>query len=581
MSYLNDNELANIRNSISIVDVISNYIPLTPKGKNYFGVCPFHEDHSPSMSVSQDKQIYKCFSCGATGNVFTFIMNYLNLTFTEAILKVAEMAGVSLDKDINFKQPKKYKNEYELMDITCKLYQNNLHSDLGIEALSYLKKRGIDEEIIKSFNIGLALDDNSLYKILSKKGYSDQIISDLGIINITSNGIFDVFQNRIMIPIHNLTGECVGFTGRIYKNNNSAKYINSKETKIFKKGDILFNYHLARDSIRLKKEVIIVEGNMDAIRMYSCGIKNCIALMGTSLTKQQVDTIKKLRVKVILMFDNDNAGEVATFNNGNILEKAGMNINVVRLSGEKDPDEYILKNGIEALEDVIKSSISFMEFKMNYLKSNKNLNDSKELADYIKLVIDSLKDITDPILKEITLQKLANDYNISYSVLASELEKLPVKIQMEVFPEEKKTVKSNLEKLEEEIVFYMMNGYNYVTIYSNKLGILPDKIYRAIANEVVYFYSNNKMTSLADFLSFTEKSLYKEEIMNIISTNNDISFNEDSFIELINIMQNKMEREKIKNLKEEMNKEFDINRKIELANKLLEIKKGSVVDENN
>ncbi len=370
----NEQELENIRKSANIVEVISSYLPLTQKGKNYFGVCPFHEDHSPSMSVSEEKQIYKCFSCGAAGNVFTFVSEYENVNFIEAVKIVAEKCGLTFKGTINNKAKIKHnKIEYEIMDLSLKYYQNNLNTELGTKAKEYLNSRKISSTAIKEFDIGLALDNNySLHNLLTSKKYDIEAMVNLGLINRNGKYLNDTFINRIIFPIHNLEGEVIGFTGRIYKDEDKeqAKYLNSKESSIFKKGQILFNYHRARKEISRKKEVIIVEGNMDAIRMSINGIKNVIALMGTSLTKEQVDIIKSLRAKVILMLDNDNAGETATFTNGNILESAGLNPFIVRLSGEKDPDEYIIKNGIEAILDNIKNPISFLEFKLKYLKKN-------------------------------------------------------------------------------------------------------------------------------------------------------------------------------------------------------------------
>lgn len=351
----NEQELENIRKSANIVDIISSYIPLTQKGKNYFGVCPFHEDHSPSMSVSEEKQIYKCFSCGASGNVFTFVSEYENVKFIDAVKIVAEKCGLTFKGRASNKTVKQNKTEYEIMDLSLKYYQNNLNTELGKEAKDYLNKRNLSSEAIKEFDIGLALDStHPLYNLLTNKKYDIESLVNLGLVNRNGKYLNDVFTNRIIFPIHNLEGEPIGFTGRIYKpeDKEQAKYLNSRETSIFKKGQILFNYHRAKKEISRKKEVIIVEGNMDAIRMSSSGIKNCIALMGTSLTKEQVDIIKSLRAKIILMFDNDNAGEVATFTNGNILESSGLTPFVVRLSGEKDPDEYIIKNGVEAILDL-------------------------------------------------------------------------------------------------------------------------------------------------------------------------------------------------------------------------------------
>ena len=476
MAFIAQDEINRIRSSASIVDVISSYIPLTQKGKNYFGVCPFHEDHSPSMSVSEEKQIYKCFSCGATGNVFTFVENYLNLSFAESVELIANKVGISLSSPIQKKKETKFKEEYDLMDFALKLYQNNLNTEEGKKAVAYLNKRGLLEDTIKDFSIGLSLDKNMLYTSLSKKEYSDKMLEDVGLINKRENDVYDVFQNRIMFPIHNLDGQVVGFTARCYLKEETPKYLNTKETYIFKKGNILFNYHRAKDAIRLLKEVVIVEGNMDAIRLYSVGIKNVIALMGTSLTKEQIEAIKKLRCKVVLMLDNDNAGETATLAVGNLLEENKIPFGVVRLSGEKDPDAYILQNGREAMEENIKNAISFVDFKLNYFKKNKNLNEASDLAEYIKAVIDGLKNTKDAILKEVTLQKLAKDYNISYAVLKEQLGEKEIEGKAKEKPKgvkEEKEKQSSYDKECSKILDYMMNAKEFVKLYQTKLGIFP------------------------------------------------------------------------------------------------------------
>lgn len=576
MAFIAQDEINRIRSSTSIVDIISSYIPLTQKGKNYFGVCPFHEDHSPSMSVSEEKQIYKCFSCGATGNVFTFVENYLNLSFAESVEFVANKVGITLSVPIQAKKENKFKEEYALMDFVLKLYQNNLNTEEGQKAIAYLNKRGLLEETIKDFSIGLALDKNMLYTILNKKEYSNKMLEDLGLIHQNSDTIYDVFQNRIMFPIHNLDGQVVGFTARCYLKEETPKYLNTKETYIFKKGNILFNYHRAKDAIRLLKEVVIVEGNMDAIRLYSSGIKNVIALMGTSLTKEQIEAIKKLRCKVVLMLDNDNAGETATLAIGNLFEENKIPFSIVRLSGEKDPDSYILQNGKEAMEENIKNAISFVDFKLNYFKKNKNLNEASDLAEYIKAVIDGLKNTTDAILKEVTLQKLAKDYNISYTVLKEqlgekEIEKTTNKIvKTNKEPEEKK---NSYDKACSKILFYMMNGKEYVKLYQTKLGIFPTKEHRVIANEIVYYLENHKTINLADFISYAENTNVKKEIMAIISNEKENTITEEGMLELLSIIRKKIKKEEIKKLKEEIKNEYDANKKVALIEKIAELKK--------
>ncbi len=575
MAFIEQEEINRIRNSASIVDIISSYVPLTQKGKNYFGVCPFHDDHSPSMSVSEEKQIYKCFSCGATGNVFTFVESFLNISFAEAVSLVANKIGLSLSVKIEKKEDTKFKDEYALMDFAQKFYQNNLNTEAGQKAIDYLKKRDLFADTITNFNIGLALDQNSLYTILSKKGYSDKMLEDVGLINQGENGLKDVFQNRIMFPIHNLEGKVVGFTARCYLSELTPKYLNTKETFLFKKGNILFNYHRALDAVRISKELIVVEGNMDAIRMYSNGFKNVVALMGTAMTKEQIEIFKKLRCKIILMLDNDEAGETATLHLGELLEENHIAFLVVRLSGEKDPDSYIIKNGVEKMQEALKGAISFIDFKLNYFKKNKNLNDATDLAEYIKVVIDSLKSSNDIILKEVTLQKLSKDYNISYAILKEQLglnEAKETSKKVKIISKEPEN-KNSYDKICSKILYYMMNDLEYIKLYQTKLGIFPTKEYRAIANEIVYYYEKNKSINLADFISFAENNTLKEEIMAIIKNEKDLVLTENGLLELLDILKKKAKKEEINKLKQQIKEEYDINKKIVLLEKITELKK--------
>ncbi|MCI8575096.1 MAG: toprim domain-containing protein, partial [Bacilli bacterium] len=368
----------------------------------------------------------------------------------------------------------------------------------------------------------------------------------------------------------------VGFTGRIYLDNNSPKYLNSKETYLFKKGNILFNYHRAKDAVRLAKKLIIVEGNMDAIRMYANGIKNTIALMGTSLTANQINEIKKLRVPIILMLDNDNAGNIATFQVGTLLEKEGLSVFVVRLSGKKDPDEYIITNGVEAMNENIKNAISFLEFKLSFYKQNKNLQDSEELANYIKEVLNSIKENNDLILKEITLKKLSDDYGLSLSMLKDELAKLkdhetpPLKI-----PEKKEKPAHKVKFIDgvNHILYFMMNDGKYILMYKSKLGFLNDVTYRGVASEIMAYYELHKTINIADFMTYAERSKLKKEIYEIIESIKDENMDEQIMEEYIMSVKKMMQEQEIKELKQKLKLELDSNKKMNIAMKIQALKK--------
>ncbi len=570
MQAISEEKIQEIRNSADIVSIISDYIPLKPQGKNYFGVCPFHDDHRPSMSVSKDRQLFKCFVCNKGGNVFTFVKDYENISYIEAVIKVANKVGIPISYTPVKGNDEKHKLEYEIMDFTTSIYQNNLNSKEGIKAKEYLEKRNITSSIIKEFKIGYALNDsNYLANVLKKKGYPDTKLDELGLINKDGINTYDRFQNRIMIPITNLDGKVVGFTGRIFNGEDSAKYINTKETSIYKKGKIIFNYYNALPYIRESKSAILVEGNMDAIRMYSAGVKNVLALMGTTLTKDQIEILKKLRVPITLMLDNDNAGEIATNNIGDELIKNNILVKVVRLKRAKDPDEYIVSFGIDAFKDTLNNSLSYLDYKIDYLKNNKNLGNTIELVSYIKDVI-KLLDNEDNLTKEVILKKLSTEYNLDYEMLKKE-----VTFKEEVKKEPVKVVKKNkYEKCVNNILYYLMSDSKYIKIFNKKLGFLKNADERNLVTEIEYYIDNYGKINLADFMSYAESNdKIKDLVHNIV---NYIAFDDlqdEIFLDYIEALNNMLMKENIKDIKEKIIKSNDINEQIENINKQIDLKK--------
>lgn len=563
-----------IRSKANIVDIISSYVNLELKGKNFFGICPFHDDHSPSMSVSPEKQIYTCFVCGASGNVFSFIQSYENLSFPEAVKMVATKIGYNLKVDI--KENKVNKEYYDIMDTASKFYTNNLKSKDGESAKKYLKKRKLDDSIINEFNIGVSFNDNNLSKLLLGKGYSEKQIVDIGIANLGDN-LYDVFRNRITFPIENDKGEVVAFSGRIYNNEDTNKYINSKESLLFKKSNILFNYEKARNEINRSKEVIVVEGFMDAIRMHSIGVKNVVATMGTALTKEHAMLLKRLNVKINILMDNDDAGEKSTIAAGDELLKYNLNVFVTRLSGEKDPDDYIIANGEEKFKEVIKNSISFFEFKLLYFKKNKDLNKSKDLANYINVVIEELNKTTDDILKEVTINNLNKEYGIDKEVIYKKLTKNEPLIAKPMII--KKRPKLNkYKKISEAVLYMMMKDKKYIKIYENDLSYIPDDEYSQIANDILAFNKINKGFNIADFISFEITSEHYETVLRIINDNEKTEPIYEEFDNYIEIIHRWIKDEQITTLMNEMKMEPDINRKQELNDLVINLKKES---ENN
>ena len=574
MAYIKDEEINEIRSRANIVDIISSYLNVSQKGKNYVCLCPFHNDHSPSLIISPEKQIFNCFTCRTGGNVFTFVMKYENVSFLEAIKIVADKIGYNLNvKDLNVNVDSKNKEDFEIYDFASKYYTNNINTTDGIKAREYLSKRGINDAIIKEFKLGLALNEkDTFYKIASKKGWSIDTLDKLGLINKVNANIYDTFINRIVIPIENLKGEVVGFTGRIFNGeDNTAKYLNTKETEIFKKSSLLFNYHNAKNFIREKRCVIVVEGNMDAIKMSAKGFKNVVALMGVALSNEQIDILKRLKVPVVLMLDNDNAGLEATVKNGEILINSGIDTSVVRLSGAKDPDEYIEKYGIDAMDNNINNAIKYIDFKIEYLKKNKNLNNMEDMIIYVKEVINSLNN-QDDLTKELIISKISKDYQIDVDVLKKAMVNVPMK--KEIKEEIIRPKMSKYQKASHKVLYYMLMDTKYISIYKNALGYFKERIERVLASEIEYFAKENNNIDVADFTTYMMDREDEYELLQIIlSENGNTSISDDEFESCVKAILNIYKKEEIEKLKSKIAEALDQSEKEKLLEKLIDLKR--------
>ena len=563
-----ENDINQIRNNANIVDVISSYINLEPKGKNFFGICPFHDDHNPSMSVSPDKQIYTCFVCGASGNVFTFVQNYENVSFLEAVKIVADKVGYRLN--INVSTVRANQKYYDMLELANKYFINNLNGKDGEAAKRYLiNERKLDEKVIDEFNIGLALNDNNLTKLLVSKGYSDKDIVNLSLGNY-GDSLTDMFRGRITFPICNDKGEVVAFSARIYNTESDNKYLNSRENVLFKKGHILYNYDKCKAEVSKKKQVILVEGQMDAIRVYSTAFKNVCATMGTALTKDHITLLKRLNAKVILCMDNDSAGAKSTISNGEALVGAGIEVLVVRLAGAKDPDSYILEFGADKFKDAINGAVSYFDFKLNVLKNKKNLNKDTDLADYINDVILELNKSDDEILKSITINNISKEYGIDKDLLMSKLVKKEAAPKIEVKKVSVRKLDKN-SKICEALLAIMMSNSKYIRLYERRLGYIPDKKYRLIANDILAYYKLYGEFNVADFITYVSSFDYSDLILKIINNINKVMTDEfDIYVNYIKIWINE---EKIKEIKEEIKKLTDVNEKERMNDLIIKLKR--------
>lgn len=576
---MNGQSLSNlIRSKVDIVDVIGERIPLVKKGKNFFCICPFHDDTNPSMSVSREKQIYTCFTCHATGNVFTFLMNYDKMSFPEALKYLGDKVGVDTKGVKLEKTESKFQKFYEMYDLTSKYYQNNLLSSYGEEARKYLTSRGLNKDIIKKFQVGLSLpNNNDLTELLVKKKYD---IADLNKYGLSVNN-YDIYKDRIMFPLFDISGKVIGFSGRIYKNIDEAKYINTKETPIFIKGEQLYNYHIAKESVRTSKYLIIMEGFMDVIRASTIGLDNCIALMGTALTHEQMKLIKRLSNNITLCLDGDKPGQSAAYKIGEEFLKEGIETKVVTLPNNDDPDSFILKEGKDRFLAYIENAENYNDYKIKVMKNNVNFNSDVEKSNYINKVLQELVNVNDEIRIEIILKRLAKEFDLGYNTLDkkfSELKKNNKKVEIKKEPEKVVLKRKNkYRQAIEQVIYYMLTNDWVISDVEKERLLLPEDDVRILVQEIIYYYKTYGVITVADFYTYIQS---KKELLAVVdeilnSSYNDVVSKDELYL-YFKVIREYSKKKQIERLEEKMNKEVDPLEQAKLADEIRKLRIGEV-----
>ena len=574
----NNQDIINeVRRKNDIVDVIGEKIPLEKRGKNYFGVCPFHDDTNPSMSVSREKQIYTCFSCHATGNVFTFLMNYEHKEFNQVLSDLANRVGITLSGFKTKKVSTKYDEWYKIYDLANKYYQNNLLSKEGEGAREYLKNRSIDDDTIKEFEIGYSLKmRDDLTKLLTMKGHSVDLLNKIGL----SNEDHDIYNSRLMFPLHDLNGKVIGFSGRIITSGKQNKYLNTKETELFKKGKLLYHYHIAKEEARVKKSVIIMEGFMDIIRASTVGIKNTVATMGTALTKDHIKEIKRLSNNIILCFDGDEAGVKATLANGELFKSEGIEVKVITLPGEDDPDTYILKNGKDAFQSLINNAIYYSDFKIKSLSRNRNFASSEEKANYIHEVLEEASKINDTIRTEIILKDLAKKFEIGYNTLEKSFQELVnnKEIKKEVVTAPRKVQpkkKDKYQKASLNIIYYMLNKQDIIDMVESEHLVFPTEALRALESEIVYFYHKYGFINEADFYTYlTPKGELLNLLNEVLEMDLKTTLTKEELYDYFKVIREYNFKKTINNLEEKIKNETDPLMQVKYAEEIRKLRIG-------
>lgn len=428
--YYPDELIEEVRSRNDIVDVISGYVRLTKKGSSYFGLCPFHNEKSPSFSVSREKQMYYCFGCGAGGNVFTFIMEYENYTFVDALKMLAERAGVELP-EMEYSKEAKEKADLkvsvlEVNKLAAKYYYAQLKTDHGKLAHEYLTKRKLSEETITAFGLGYSNKySDDLYRYLKTKGYSDEVISKAGLISIDERkGVYDKFWNRVMFPIMDVNNRVIGFGGRVM-GDAKPKYLNSPETIVFDKSRNLYGLNRARTS--RKPYFLICEGYMDVIALHQAGFTNAVASLGTALTSGHASLIKRYVNEVYLTYDSDEAGTKAALRGIPILKEAGITAKIIRMDPYKDPDEFIKNLGAEAFEERIHKARNGFMFSLEILEKDYDMNSPEGKTEFYNEAAKRLCSFEEEIERNNYIEAVAQAYHLGYENLRKLVGKMAVK----------------------------------------------------------------------------------------------------------------------------------------------------------
>ena len=409
--------IENLKNQINIVDVIGRCVPLKRAGSNYKGVCPFHNEKTPSFVVSETKQIFTCFGCGATGDVIEFVKRFYNLEFSEAVEKLANEYGITLEK----KAQNDNRDIYYQVNRMAANFFYKAFTETANKGYPYMKRRGISPAILKKFGIGYADEKwDSLYQYLKSQGVDVKIMVELGLVSESKGKYYDKFRNRVMFPIINTSGKVIGFGGRAINPDDNPKYLNSPESKIFQKKNNLYGLNISRQSVGKDGYIILVEGYMDTIALYQAGVTNVAASLGTALTENQARLIKRYTKNVVLSYDADSAGRAAALRGLDILKAEECKVRVLHVTDGKDPDEYIKKNGKDAFLKLIDGALPYGDYKLEAAKIGYDLSRDEDRIDYIKAATDIIRSLS-PVEQEIYIEKTAKSLKVSESAIRMEL----------------------------------------------------------------------------------------------------------------------------------------------------------------
>ncbi len=526
MARYSDEIIDDVRQSNDIVDVISQYVRLKRSGRNYFGLCPFHNEKSPSFSVSPEKQIFHCFGCGVGGNVFTFLTKIEGINFVEAVQLLAERANIqlpTLENNVDSAKEALKAKVYKVNEFTAKYYHENLYRPESKMAQEYIKKRKLSNETLKAFQIGFSGKFDELYKELKKQGFEEREILESGLVNKNERGQYiDRYRNRLMFPICDARGRVIAFGGRVL-DDSKPKYINSPENIVYSKGRHLYGLNVAK-KYDIKKRLLIVEGYMDVVSLHQRDIHNVVASLGTALTQQQGYLLRNNTEQIILSYDSDEAGQTAKVRAMEILQNMGCDIRVLQMEGAKDPDEYVIKYGNARFQNLVDKAISVIEFKVKILRQSLNLESTNDKIKFLNEIAKLISKIDNSMEREVYIEKIAKEYDVSKEAIYAEVNKLtyreskdekllskPKPVVRHIEKKETDNVSEATKRRENTVLAILLSGdRNIYEIIKQNITIKDFKyeIDRKIAEKLYEEFENgnSNINSIIDDLSEEEQN---------------------------------------------------------------------------
>ena len=512
------NTVDEIKSRCNIVDVIGQVVPLKRAGSNFKGRCPFHNEKTPSFVVSETKQIFTCFGCGATGDVFAFVQKYYQLDFMQAVEKLAKEYGIEMDR--SFRKDENKDEAYNINREAAKFFFKAFREKSN-PGYTYMINRGISHDTLNQFGIGYADESwDSLYKHLTDMGFKKEKLLELGLISESKGKYYDKFRNRVMFPIMNTNGKVIGFGGRIIGDGN-PKYLNSQESRVFLKKNNLYGLNITRQDIGKENQAILVEGYMDVISLYQSGIRNVSASLGTALTESQAKLLKRYTQNIVLSYDADQAGINAALRGIDILHKENCKVKVLHVTDGKDPDEFVKKNGKLAFKKLIDEALPFADYKFSILRRNIDISKTEGRVEFLKKAADVLKELS-PVEADIYIKKLAQETRISEGAIRLEVNG---NNSQNGIPERKPAETAEIEKhndismLEKNIIKLNVqnSGYykEFVTfkdiVFKSSSGY---KIFTAI-DEIYKEGEDIDINKLADQLENTDSTILNDIMNNV------------------------------------------------------------------